>query len=99
VLSAACLALLLGTATPAAPGDGIHWTQLREGLTRGQVADLLGQPLMRNASRGQERWVYDAGCDVQFENGAVKWWTAPRTITPAAPAVSHRAPAPARGRT
>lgn len=98
MISAACLALLLGTATPAAPSDGVRWSQIRAGLTREQVAERLGQPLLRNAARGQEHWVYDAGCDVQFENGVVKWWTAPRAPAPPPPAAASHISPPKRDR-
>lgn len=89
MIATVCLALLLGTTTPPpAAGEGVRWAQLREGNTREQVGALLGEPLFRNASRGHERWVYDAGADVQFENGTVKWWTAPRQAPAPAAAVA-----------
>lgn len=88
--------LALGTATPSGPSDALRWSQVRPGLTRTQVGALVGAPLLRNAARGYERWIYDGGCEVQFERGEVTAWIAPKN-TPPAPTLSRRdAPLAAR---
>lgn len=87
------LAVLSPTAptTPLAPSESVRWAQVRAGISREQVSTLLGEPLMRNAARGYERWVYDAGCEVQFTRGEVTAWTAPKGAKPASAPVSQRA--------
>lgn len=77
MLAAGMMMLVLGTATPTAPSAELCWAQVRPGLTPKQVSELIGVPLMRNAARGYERWVYDAGCEVQFVGGQVATWIAP----------------------
>lgn len=84
------LLVVLSTASAAVPNDTLRWTQVRNGLTRAQVSEILGEPLMRNAARGYERWVYDAGCEVQFTRGEVSAWTAPKPAVPASAPVSRR---------
>lgn len=63
------------------------WTGLRAGQSRDQVAQALGVPVLRNAGRGHETWVYDAGASVQFHGGLVSAWTAPKAtaLTAVAP--------------
>lgn len=97
MLAEGILLVVLGAASPVAPGETLRWAEVRVGIPRQQVSELLGQPLMRNAARGYERWVYDGGCEVQFTRGEVSAWTAPRGSAPAATPVSRReAPASER---
>lgn len=86
------LAVLSPTAptTLIAPSESVRWAQVRVGISREQVSDLLGEPLLRNAARGYERWVYDAGCEVQFTRGEVTAWTAPKGVKPASASVTQR---------
>lgn len=60
------------------------WEGLRAGQNRDQVAQALGVPVLRNAGRGHETWVYDAGASVQFHGGLVSAWTAPKPNAPTA---------------
>ena len=91
MLAAGIVLVVLGTTAPAAAKETLQWAQVRAGISREQVSGLLGAPLLRNSSRGQERWIYDEGCEVQFERGEVKWWTAPKGVKPAAAPISQHA--------
>lgn len=71
----AVMAVALSTA-PAEPG-GAAWGKLQRGMNATQVAQLVGVPLLRNAARGHELWVYDAGAHIQFHGGALSAWSAP----------------------
>lgn len=93
MLAAVTLLVVLGTAapaTPVAPTEAVRWAQVQIGIKREQVSDILGEPLMRNAARGYERWVYDGGCEVQFTRGEVTAWTAPKGVKPASAPISRR---------
>ncbi len=90
MFAAVVLLAVLGTHTPALPAESVRWAQVRIGISREQVSDLLGEPLMRNAARGYERWVYDAGCEVQFTRGEVTAWTAPKGVKAASAPVTQR---------
>lgn len=96
MFAAVLLLGVLGTTAPALPAESVRWAQVRIGISREQVSDLLGEPLMRNAARGYERWVYDGGCEVQFTRGEVTAWTAPKGVKPASAPVSQRAATTAR---
>ncbi|MBX3737543.1 MAG: hypothetical protein KF715_12675 [Candidatus Didemnitutus sp.] len=98
MLAESLLLVVLGAASPVAPGEPLRWSEVRVGLPREQVGELLGQPLLRNAARGYERWIYDDGCEVQFTRGTVSAWTAPRNAPPAGAPVSRREPAPSERR-
>lgn len=74
----ACLLLLLACAVPASAAEPA-WAALRPGMTREQVARSVGVPVLQNAGRGHETWIYDAGASVQFRGGVVSAWTAPRS--------------------
>jgi hypothetical protein len=76
----ASLLLLLACAVPASAAEST-WTALRVGMTRAQVAQIVGSPVLQNAGRGHETWIYDAGASVQFRGGVVSAWTAPRKAT------------------
>jgi len=84
--------VVLGATSPAAPSEALRWSQVRVGIPRQQVSELLGQPLLRNAARGYERWIYDDGCEVQFTRGEVSAWTAPKGIAPVPTPLSRRDP-------
>jgi len=99
MLAEGILLVVLGTTSPVAPSASVRWAQVRVGISREQVSDILGEPLMRNAARGYERWVYDDGCEVQFTRGEVTAWTAPKGAPPAAAPLSRRDPAPGARRT
>jgi hypothetical protein len=90
MLAEGILLMILSTASLAVPSETLRWTQVRNGLSRQQVSGLLGEPLMRNAARGYERWVYDGGCEVQFTRGEVSAWTAPKASKPPAAPVTRR---------
>lgn len=90
MFAAGILLVVLGAASPAVPGETLRWTQVRSGLSRAQVSEILGTPLLRNAARGYERWIYDAGCEVQFTRGEVSAWTAPKLPPPVAAPISRR---------
>lgn len=85
-------ALLFSPALGA--GAASPWAGLRAGQNREQVARALGVPVLRNAGRGHETWVYDAGASVQFHGGLVSAWTAPKpAATVSEPARVARQPA------
>lgn len=90
MLAEGLLLVVLGATSPVAPSEALRWSEVRVGIPRDQVSELLGQPLLRNAARGYERWVYDGGCEVQFTRGEVSAWTAPRGTRPAPTPVSRR---------
>ena len=67
-----------------ASASGADWSAIKPGMTRDQVARSIGVPVLCNAARGHETWIYDAGGDVQFRGGIVLAWTAPpRSMQPA----------------
>ena len=75
MLTFAVMAFALAS-SPA--GDGAAtWAKLQRGMYPAQVARLVGTPLLRNAARGHEVWVYDAGAHIQFHGGTVSAWTTP----------------------
>jgi hypothetical protein len=54
------------------------WSQIRMGMTTGQTASLLGEPMFRRRGHGFETWTYEGSAEVVFYgNGAVVAWTAP----------------------
>jgi hypothetical protein len=85
------LLALLGTAVPAAHAAGA-WAEVKPGMTRQQVIQAIGRPLLSNAGRGLEVWVYDEGANVVFLRNRVDCWTQPRP--PAAPAAPGQAARP-----
>jgi hypothetical protein len=93
MLAAGLLLAVLSTTAPAAPSESVRWAQVRVGFSREQVTGLLGQPLLRNAARGYERWIYDGGCEVQFTGGGVSGWTAPQRPLPTPASTARVAPA------
>lgn len=99
MLAAGILLVVLGTTAPVAPSESVRWAQVRIGIPREQVSGLLGEPLLRNAARGYERWVYDNGCEVQFTRGEVSAWTAPKGTKPASAPVTRRDATPRLART
>jgi hypothetical protein len=60
-----------------AGGEAAAWAKLRRGMDAQRVEQLVGTPLLRNASRGHETWIYDAGAEVQFHGGVLSAWSAP----------------------
>jgi hypothetical protein len=94
MLAAVTLLAVLGSTAPA-PNESARWTQVRTGCSREQIGALLGEPLLRNSARGYERWIYDAGCEVQFTGGGVSGWTAPQGTKQAPAAAARREPAAA----
>lgn len=71
--------VVLTVALAAAPqsSEDAAWQRIQRGMNPAQVAQTVGVPLLRNAARGHELWIYDAGAHVQFHGGAVSAWTAP----------------------
>jgi outer membrane protein assembly factor BamE (lipoprotein component of BamABCDE complex) len=65
------LAVVSISLAASAAGTGEGWRQLRLGLTRPQVAEKVGPPLLVSAARGSEIWTYDRGGAVYFERGVV----------------------------
>lgn len=78
----------LAVSAVAARGATASWSEMKTGLNRDQVARVLGWPVLRQAARGHETWIYDGGAGVQFHRGLVSAWTGPK-----APA-GNAAPAP-----
>lgn len=76
------LVLTVGT-TGLAEAAGSPWTELQPGMTPAQVAKKIGTPLLQNASRGHEFWVFDFGACAQFYRGALQAWTPPADKTAA----------------
>lgn len=76
-----CLGLgcLLGSASAAEPAEG--WTRLRAGMSPAETAAILGRPLLRNAGKGFELWIYSGGAEVLFHRGPVMAWTAPTRVS------------------
>lgn len=101
MLTALLLATTLSVAPPTVPvADG--WAQVKAGQSVQEVVREIGRPLLRNAARGYERWVYDDGADVLFCGQSVVSWTCPKrspvqagrgmaaaTAVPAAPVPSR----------
>lgn len=65
------LAVVSISLAASAAGTGEGWRQLRAGLTRPQVVEKVGQPLLVSAARGSEIGTYDRGRAVYFERGVV----------------------------
>lgn len=65
--------LLAGLSLPLT--GSADWTCLREGITVGETAEALGQPLIRTYGRGFEVWIYDSRGEVVFAGGerALGW--------------------------
>jgi hypothetical protein len=75
--------------------EAAAWTKLQRGMDTAKVAQLVGTPLLRNAARGHEVWIYDAGAHIQFHGGTVSAWTGPATPErPASPRGTTSAAAP-----
>ncbi len=53
------------------------WSQLKAGMTRVEMTQALGEPLMRSNGRQFELCIYDAGAEVVCYRGTVVAWTAP----------------------
>jgi len=67
------------------------WAKLQPGMSRAKVTDAIGSPLLRNAARGHELWIYDAGAEVVFFENRVTAWTPPKTLrAPASDFASER---------
>ena len=58
----------------ATPKD---WAKLKTDMTPDEALELLGEPLIRNANRGFEVWIYDSKAEVVFHGGPVIAWTIP----------------------
>lgn len=85
------LVLLLGASALAARAE---WRELQEGQDYKAVKDSVGEPLIvcRGRNGAQETWTYDCGAYVQFENGRVSFWQAPRSGRKAPAAETQPAP-------
>jgi hypothetical protein len=94
------LALMIALLGGGSPADAHAWRKLERGMGPARVAELIGVPLLRNAARGHELWIYDDGASVQFHAGAVSAWTIPASArprpAPAAPVVKDSAPSTAQ---
>ncbi|HVU35284.1 MAG TPA: hypothetical protein VHE61_17745 [Opitutaceae bacterium] len=75
VVTVAVALLLSGTARA-------DWKDLKPGMDPRAAWQCVGVPLMQYAARGTEIWTFDCGAYVQFENGHVTCWTAPKTPKP-----------------
>lgn len=78
----------------AADSEQVAWAKLQRGMSQAEVERIVGVPLLRNAARGHELWIYDGGASLQFHGRALSAWTAPGATSPAAPRVTAKAPAP-----
>lgn len=73
-----CPAVSFGKNLPAQPEQS-RWSEVNPGMTRDAVVEKLGQPLMRQAGRGLEVWIFDNGASVTFVHGRVDYFTVPET--------------------
>ncbi len=69
--------LALGLAGGATGIEHVAWEKLQRGMSAAQVERIVGVPLLRNAARGHELWIYDAGANAQFLGGALSAWSVP----------------------
>lgn len=53
------------------------WAKVKTEMTKDEIVELLGQPLIRNSNRGYEVWIYDSKAEVVFQGGPVIAWTVP----------------------
>ncbi|MDB6094094.1 MAG: hypothetical protein JWM32_1656 [Verrucomicrobia bacterium] len=52
-----------------------RWSQLTLGMSPEETILAIGEPLMRNAGRGLEVWIYDHDAEVLFLDGVIGWST------------------------
>jgi hypothetical protein len=64
----------LGCASDLLAADG--WTKLKLGMSPGEAATTIGQPLMRMGKFGLEVWIYDNQAEILL-SGSVIGWTCP----------------------
>lgn len=75
------LAVLAAFALCGVDASGAEgWSVLRYGMNRSDTAIALGDPLLKNVSRGFEVWLYDGGAEVLCFMGLVVAWTAPNGV-------------------
>lgn len=67
---------LVANLAPVCAADG--WEKLQRGQAPNEVSQSVGVPLLRQAARGFETWIYDEGGCVQFSRGRLTGWTAPK---------------------
>lgn len=66
--------VLLGSAS----ADILPWSRLKIGMTAGETASLLGDPIFQRRGHGFVTWTYDDGAEVLLHaTGSVVGWTAP----------------------
>ena len=69
--------VFIALCTPVFAADAKVWAQLKTDMTPKEARALLGNPLIRNANRGYEVWIYDSKAEVVFHQGPVMAWTIP----------------------
>ena len=82
MLTALLLAVSFGAGPPAAPAHP-DWARVKAGMSQAEVQHELGAPLLRNAGRGLEVWIYDAGANIVFVHQQVDYLTPPPAVPPA----------------
>lgn len=90
----AAVCMTVAVMTSALSAEELAWRKLQRGMSVQQVAETIGAPMLRNAARGHEVWIYDAGAHAQFQGGVLTAWTAPKTkatIVSARPSAASRA--------
>ncbi len=55
-----------------------RWDHVGLGMSPVEVAEVLGNPLIINGSRGYQQWTFDAGGSVMFHQGTVLHWKLPK---------------------
>lgn len=58
--------------------EACAWRGLTLGMRRERVIEILGPPLIANSRGPFMRWVYDHGGSVDYYEGTVTAWTAPK---------------------
>ena len=71
------LLALVGALSAAHAETTPNWTKLKAGMTSQEAYAVLGRPLIRNAGRGFEVWIYNSNAEVLFVQGPVFAWTEP----------------------
>ncbi len=61
----------------AVPGTLDAWLQLRQGMTRDEVRNLLGDPIQVE-KKDFERWIYPDRAEVRFRVDELSVWQSPR---------------------
>lgn len=93
MFTAGLLLAMLSVSSPSGLSEEARWARMERGQTREQVGKIIGMPMLRNAARGYELWIYDDGGCAQFHGGVLVAWTKPAALS--RPAVQPAPPPPA----